>query len=257
MRYKVLFLGVDCDVSRMIYHAIKDNWEVEKVILEQPVGLGKKIKFRLKKLGFINVLGQLLFKIAQDFFIIPFSKKRKQEIIQHYNSSIEEFPFELLLQLNDIHDGDWDIWMLRYKPDFIIVNGTRIIKKELLDKLNVPVVNIHAGITPMYRGVHGGYWALVNSDKANFGATIHLVDKGVDTGRILKRVHTLPSARDNFYTYPYLQFAAAIQDLVYVVEMHMLNCDRALPKVDASFSKQWYYPTIFTYIYFRVTQGVK
>ena len=41
---------------------------------------------------------------------------------------------------------------------------------------------MHAGITPQYRGVHGGYWAVVNNDPEHCGVTIHFVDKGIDTG---------------------------------------------------------------------------
>jgi methionyl-tRNA formyltransferase len=40
--------------------------------------------------------------------------------------------------------------------------------------INSKFVNIHVGITPKYRGVHGTYWALVNNDVENSGVTVHL-----------------------------------------------------------------------------------
>ena len=258
MKYKVLFLGVDCDVSRMIFHAIKDDWEVEKVIFEQPLGLIKKMKFRIKKLGVLSVIGQLLFKITCDFFIVPFSTKRRLEILQEHNCRMSPIPDSLIFQIEDIHKGDWNTWLHDYTPDFIMINGTRIIKKGLLNTLNVPIINIHAGITPMYRGVHGGYWALVNNDSSNFGATIHLVDAGVDTGKVLKHVFSKPKKEDNFYTYPYVQFSAATKELVNVVECYMKDKDRMLKQSSLpTFSNQWYYPTLFNYIYFRIAKGIK
>ena len=54
-----------------------------------------------------------------------------------------------------------------------------------LGSLGCPVVNVHAGITPRYRGVHGGYWALAERHPEWVGTTVHLVDPGIDTGAIL------------------------------------------------------------------------
>jgi methionyl-tRNA formyltransferase len=44
------------------------------------------------------------------------------------------------------------------RPD---VEGTRIISANVLRRVRVPFVHTHAGVTPMYRGVHGADWALV------------------------------------------------------------------------------------------------
>ncbi|MDF2455659.1 MAG: formyl transferase domain protein [Cytophagaceae bacterium] len=260
MKIKVLFVGVDCDTSRMIYHAMKKDWQIERVIFEQPVSTKTKIKFRLKKLGVLTVIGEVLFKLFVDALIAPFSKKRKKEIISQGNYSLDPVPASQLIQVNDVHQGDWSTWLSSFQPDLILINGTRILKKSLLDQFSVPVVNIHAGITPMYRGVHGGYWALANNDNNNFGSTIHLVDTGVDTGQILKHVPAHPTSRDNFYTYPYLQFAVSIKELYQVVDEY-LSVDKDKPRpistMNGAFSKLWFYPTIFEYIYFRITKGIK
>ncbi len=258
MKYKVLFVGVDCDVSRLIFHALKEKWHIEKVVFEQPVSLRQKIRYRFKKLGFLTVVGQLLFKVFLSFFMVPFSGRRKNAILDHYRCSIEAIPESLISQLQDVHEGDWTTLLSTYKPDFILINGTRILKKKLLDAMTVPVINIHAGITPMYRGVHGGYWSLVNDERHHFGATIHLVDAGVDTGPVLGHVHSIPTQEDNFYTYPYLQFAEAVQVLEAVVGGYMSHAQTIEKQTDPNvISKLWYYPTLFEYIYFRITKGVK
>jgi methionyl-tRNA formyltransferase len=260
MKIKVLFVGVDCDISRMIYHALKEDWQIERVIFEQPVSTKNKIKFRLKKLGVHTVIGEVLFKLVVDAMIAPFSKKRKKEILSHGNYSLDPVPASKLIEINDVHLGDWDNWLSSFQPDLILINGTRILKKSLLDRFSMPVVNIHAGITPMYRGVHGGYRALANNDQVNFGSTIHLVDPGVDTGRILKHIHVRPASNDNFYTYPYLQFATSIKELYKVVDEYLSGdkekCGPA-STLNPAYSKSWYYPTIFEYIYYRVTKGIK
>ena len=61
-----------------------------------------------------------------------------------------------------------------------MVNGTRIISSRVLDSIGCPIINTHAGITPRYRGVHGGYWALAEGHPEEVGTTVHLVDKGIE-----------------------------------------------------------------------------
>jgi methionyl-tRNA formyltransferase len=96
------------------------------------------------------------------------------------------------------------------QPRAILVMGTRIIGAEVLRSVDAPFINYHAGVTPKYRGVHGGYWAKAQGDDDNFGVTIHLVDEGIDTGSVLHQARPATSAKDNYSSYPYLQLAAAL-----------------------------------------------
>ena len=68
-------------------------------------------------------------------------------------------------------------------------------------------MNTHAGITPRYRGVHGGYWALAEGRADLVGTTVHLVDPGIDTGAVLARAYFAPGPDDSIATYPYLHLA--------------------------------------------------
>ena len=72
------------------------------------------------------------------------------------------------------------------KPDLVVVLGTSILKEPALAAAPC-FVNLHVGITPLYRGAHGQFWAVLNRDFENLGVTLHFVDKGIDTGAILKQ----------------------------------------------------------------------
>ncbi|MDC0083074.1 formyltransferase family protein [Schleiferiaceae bacterium] len=50
------------------------------------------------------------------------------------------------------------------------------------------------GILPMYRGMDVIEWPILLEDWKNLGITIHFMDKGVDTGDILK-VHYIPQRK--------------------------------------------------------------
>ena len=108
-------------------------------------------------------------------------------------------------------NGSATVALLRAaRPDVVVVNGTRIIASTVLEEITCPVINTHAGITPGYRGVHGGYWALVDGRPDQVGTTVHLVDPGIDTGGVLARATFAVTAADSIATYPYLHLAAGL-----------------------------------------------
>ncbi|MEO6540561.1 MAG: formyltransferase family protein, partial [Ferruginibacter sp.] len=112
---------------------------------------------------------------------------------------------------------------------------------------NAVFINMHVGITPWYRGSHGGYWALYNNDAANFGTTIHIVDAGIDTGSVLKQAFTLPDKKDNFATYPVLQAAIGIETLKeFLPEVMTGNYAK---KNHTEKGKMYYQPTIWQYLF--------
>jgi len=68
--------------------------------------------------------------------------------------------------------------------DFIISFGYKhIIEKEILEKLKVPVINLHISYLPWNRGSHPNFWSFYESTPS--GVTIHEIDNGVDTGSII------------------------------------------------------------------------
>lgn len=73
------------------------------------------------------------------------------------------------------------------KPDYIVVVGSRIIKERILARFPDRWINLHTGYLPHYRGPYSEFWAIYNNDRVHIGATIHLLDQGIDTGRLLRR----------------------------------------------------------------------
>jgi methionyl-tRNA formyltransferase len=79
-------------------------------------------------------------------------------------------------------------------PDLITVFGTSLIRGELLGKGRRGMVNLHGGLSPHYRGADGTFWALYNEEPHRVGCTIHYIDRGIDTGRLI--AHVCPEVRD-------------------------------------------------------------
>ena len=78
--------------------------------------------------------------------------------------------------------------------DFVVLAGyMRVIKEPLLKVFPGRILNIHPSLLPAFRGLEAWRQAL-EAGVSEAGCTVHLVDEGVDTGRILgqSRVPVLP-----------------------------------------------------------------
>jgi len=80
------------------------------------------------------------------------------------------------------------------KPDLICVFGTSLIRGELLQEGNLGIINLHGGLSPEYRGADCTFWALYNGEPEKVGCTLHYIDAGIDTGRLI--AHISPEVRE-------------------------------------------------------------
>ena len=256
MNKKIILLCTECYSTTALYNYLDKDYPIAALITEEPLRGMALAKRRFKRLGFFRVCGQIAFSLLIVPLLNLFSKKRIKEIKKFYSFDLSAIPKEKFTHFQTVNEEACILLLEKMKPDIVIVNGTRIISKKLLDRCNAVFINMHAGITPQYRGVHGGYWAVVNNDPEHCGVTIHLVDKGIDTGGILYQNKLALNHQDNFTTYPYLQLGEglpllkkAVEDVVY----GKLKQD-ITPTV---LSNLWYHPTIWQYLYYWLFKNKK
>ena len=86
------------------------------------------------------------------------------------------------------------------KSDVYVVFGSSYIKGELVDFLvKQKAINIHAGVSPYYRGTDCNFWALYDGNPHLVGTTIHLLSKGLDSGPML--YHAMSNLKTNPFEY--------------------------------------------------------
>ena len=86
------------------------------------------------------------------------------------------------------------------KSDVYVVFGSSYIKGELVDFLvKQKAINIHAGVSPYYRGTDCNFWALYDDNPHLAGTTIHLLSKGLDSGPML--FHAMSYLKTNPFQY--------------------------------------------------------
>lgn len=251
---RIVMLCGDGPSSRFMYNALATEAEVLAVVMERKRSARAMIRHRARQLGWLTVIGQLAF-IAFNLLLARLQRRRSDELIRRYGLLANPPPEDIIHRVDSVNAAAVRRLLRRLDPDAVVVNGTRILSNKVIDCIRRPFINTHAGITPRYRGVHGGYWALAHDDAANCGVTVHLVDAGVDTGSVLyqQRIHVEDS--DGFNTYPLHQLAVGIplmkKALRDVVDGTLAGNDGVAP------SGLWYHPTLAQYLKYRLSRSVK
>jgi folate-dependent phosphoribosylglycinamide formyltransferase PurN len=217
-------------------------------VFEEPETRYAFVKRRAQKLGPLRVAGQIAFQLATVPLLSVASRARLRQIhSEHELSTRPVVGFEI----SSVNSAGAIALMNRLQPAVIVLAGARILGREFLKRVKCPIVNIHAGITPQYRGVHGGYWALVEGRTRSCGVTVHQVDAGIDTGSVLKQAVIHPSRRDNFATYPWIQLGVGLKLLAELLP------DLLAGRVPCGERRLRTHPTVWEYFWHRTLHGVK
>jgi phosphoribosylglycinamide formyltransferase-1 len=249
---RVVLLTSDGLTGRIAASRLAQAFPDLTVIVEQPVSRLALLRGRLRRLGVVQVAGQLGFMLLQRVQQ-RCARKRIAELAEAGQFRAEWPRTGRLVRVTSVNAPECVVHIREAAPHVVLVVGTRLIDRSVLAAVDVPFINYHAGITPKYRGVHGGYWAKAEDDLGNFGVTVHLVDAGVDTGAVLYQVRITPAASDNFSTYPYLQLAAALPLLEQAARDAAAGTLKP-QRVDLP-SRAWSHPTLWSYLATGLRRG--
>jgi folate-dependent phosphoribosylglycinamide formyltransferase PurN len=252
----VVLLVDNSDLSRIIYHALDAEFHIKAVVREARIQRLTLFFKRVERLGFRTAVGQAEFAL----FVMPWlkleSRRRRREILIEYGMDDSPLPVQRVVDVPSVNSNESVILLQNLHPKVILVNGTRILEERLLDATKAVLLNTHVGITPRYRGVHGGYWALASGDPDHCGVTVHKIDKGIDTGDIVAQAVIRPKRSDNFSTYPLLQIANAIPLLKHAIHDALTGRLETVQAQDEG-SKLWSHPTALQYLKMRSSLGVR
>jgi folate-dependent phosphoribosylglycinamide formyltransferase PurN len=99
----------------------------------------------------------------------------------------------------------------------VAVFGTNLIRSPLLDRWPGRMVNMHLGLSPYYRGTATNFYPLLNEEPQYVGATIHLLDAGIDSGPILGHARPTIVAEDMPHTIGCKAIIAGIEKMIAVL----------------------------------------
>jgi folate-dependent phosphoribosylglycinamide formyltransferase PurN len=78
-------------------------------------------------------------------------------------------------------------------PTFVLAMGTSILGSRW-QSLGVPIVNVHIGIAPRYRGRFCWFWPVLEGNEDQVGVTVHVVSPRVDAGPVVLQRPVEPRA---------------------------------------------------------------
>jgi len=251
----VLLAGSDENTS-MVANYLDSRVQDLVLVVESPPSRVRMARRRARRVGWVDATGQILF-VALVLPVLRRTGKQRRESIRKA-ASVDTRPRAPDFEVPSVNDDRTVSLLAELHPSVVVVHGTRIIAARLLGSLDCPVLNVHAGLTPLYRGVHGGYWALAEHHPEWVGTTVHLVDPGIDTGGILEQVTFAVTDEDSIGTYADLHLVHGLPLLAAQVEKALEG--RTLEPVAASVapgSYLRYHPTLWGYVRRRWSSGVR
>ncbi len=237
----------------IIINRLKDEFPDLLLINEKPESKSVFLKRRARKIGWYRTLAQLPTQFL--------SKFTKSAVSRRYTAIESEFGVSMdtprdidVLAISSVNDGMLGDILKNNGVILVFVVGARMFTKATLTSIEVPILNFHAGFTPDYRGLNGGYWALVEGRPERFGGTIHHIDQGVDTGDVIAQVPCVAAPDDSLMTYQHTISAQCVQACSDAIRQVLAGT--AQPFQPVGKSKQHYHPTIQSYLWTVLTRKI-
>lgn len=107
---------------------------------------------------------------------------------QHDNfpSSVPSSAHDGVIEVSTINDPRVPTAVRASGAEICVITCTTKLSERTIREIGVPIINIHGGHLPDYRGCHCFFTALSERRFDAVGSTIHFVDAGLDTGDIIE-----------------------------------------------------------------------
>jgi methionyl-tRNA formyltransferase len=121
-------------------------------------------------------------------------------MLNYYDEIFPKFPIEPALTCHDINDESVIQLVEKEKPDLVVVSGTNILRKFLIEKIlkHGKAINLHTGISPYVKGgPNCTNWCLYLKEFDIIGNTVMWLDAGIDSGNIIATARTPLNGRES------------------------------------------------------------
>ena len=97
-------------------------------------------------------------------------------------------PFEQVERVTPsyVTDGELAARLATERPDVLFLSGAPVVPEAVFAAPRLATVNVHWGLARYYRGNDTLFRPLYRGEYDAVGVTLHVVDRGIDTGGILR-----------------------------------------------------------------------
>jgi folate-dependent phosphoribosylglycinamide formyltransferase PurN len=176
-------------------------------------GIANSARYARKKL----MRGKHSSEALHNPYLAPFLANHKQPLKNlHDVAKLYRFP---VATCSDQNSKPAIAQLRRWSPDVVVFAGGNILRQGVLDLPRLGVINVHLGRLPEIRGMSSPEWSLLRG--VPVGITIHYMDSGIDTGRILlcrefpdtEHCHSLEDLRNQLIAFGVRQLTEVLSSL--------------------------------------------
>ena len=163
--------------------------DLELIVLieDPPSQVRQRFRAEIRRSGWLGLLDALAFRIWFRFTGAKKEARWEARQLQELRQRFPSLPSDCkLIHTDSPNHPDVESTIKEISPDFGIARCKRLIAKRIFSIPRLGVFVIHPGICPEYRNAHGCFWAIINEDYENVGATLLKIDSGIDTGPVLE-----------------------------------------------------------------------
>ena len=114
--------------------------------------------------------------------------------------------------VNNLNSGESIKFLNQSKPDAVLYAGGGILRSSFIEAANHKIVNNHSGPLPEVRGMNAVEWSILLGYEPS--VTIHMIDRGIDTGEIISRVRLSFCKGDSIETIRAKAVICGIEEIV-------------------------------------------
>lgn len=140
-----------------IFHLLANGYKINIILAANPVNLNIQPNFIRTKIKHESLLSpiNIATQFNIPFFVVDHNSKQTCDLLR------------------------------KYEIDLAIIAGARIIRQDVIESCKIGILNFHPALLPECKGLDSFLWSIKNNLK--LGVTSHLIDKGVDSGKIVQK----------------------------------------------------------------------
>jgi methionyl-tRNA formyltransferase len=184
---RIIFFGTGGDFTMKPLQHVADSHSIIAIVQSAPRGsrsMGFTLWDRLNNLG-EALRGHPTPWMASRRLHVPFFYLVKEQSTPSPSGKPNSLSLAHPSYSGDINE--LRTFMEELNPDIgVVVSFNQLLPESILHIPRLGFINLHPSLLPLYRGPNAWFWHYHEMEQRG-GATIHYLDKGEDTGDILKQ----------------------------------------------------------------------
>ena len=187
------------EIFRYIYARVSTRFPDGHVLVFRPErrgSLAKKLRRWRRKVGVLGVLSaiEIITSYPLQWYFIRQDRRWVKRGLQALPRPASDLDTCRTVEVDGLNSPATAEVLRGLAPDVMIQIGAGILKPVVFSVPRLGTLNMHHGIAPLIRGILSIYWALWERKPEWIGSTVHMIDEGIDTGRVLAYGKVEPGA---------------------------------------------------------------